>query len=229
VTGGGLLLAAGDLRTKLLRIAGLVLEAAPGDLEIADGEIWVGGSPDRRVTVREVAERAYFDAGLRAEEPEPDLTAGRFHDPRATYSNGCIACVVEVDPETGAVAVRRLVAVEDCGTIVNPLVVDGQIAGAVAQGVGGALLEGIRYGADGRLHTYSLLAYKLPKAADLPAIEIAHCVSPSPFTPGGIKGMGESGVIATPAAVACAVEDALAPLGFEVARLPLTPETLAVA
>jgi carbon-monoxide dehydrogenase large subunit len=229
VTGGGLLLAAGDLREKLLRIAGLVLEAAPGDLEIADGEIWVGGSPDRRMAVREVAERAYFDAGLRAEEPEPDLTASRFHDPRATYSNGCIACVVEVDPETGAVAVRRLVAVEDCGTIVNPLVVDGQIAGAVVQGAGGALLEGIRYGADGRLHTYSLLAYKLPKAADLPPIEIGHCVSPSPFTPGGIKGMGESGVIATPAAVACAVEDALAGHGFEVARLPLTPETLAVA
>jgi carbon-monoxide dehydrogenase large subunit len=127
------------------------------------------------------------------------------------------------------VAVRKLVAVEDCGTIVNPLVVDGQIAGAVAQGVGGALLEGIRYGADGRLQTSSLLAYKLPKAADLPPVEIAHCVSPSPWTPGGIKGMGESGVIATPAAVACAVEDALTSLGFEVERLPLTPETLAVA
>ena len=229
VTGGGLLLAARDLREKLLRIAGLVLEAAADDLEIVDGEISVCGSPDRRVTVREVAERAYFDPGLRAVEPEPDLTAGRFHDPKATYSNGCVVCVVEVNPETGAVAVRKLVAVEDCGTIVNPLVVDGQIAGAVVQGVGGALFEGIRYGADGRLQTSSLLAYKLPKAADLPPVEIAHCVSPSPWTPGGIKGMGESGVIATPAAVACAVEDALASLGFEVERLPLTPEVLAVA
>jgi carbon-monoxide dehydrogenase large subunit len=208
----------------VLRIAGQLLEADPGDLELGDGGVSLRDAPSRAVTLREVAEAAYFQPALRAAIPEPDLAVTSFHDPRATYSNGCIACVVEVDPETGAVRVRRVVAVEDCGTILNPLIVDGQIRGAVAQGIGGALLERVVYDEDGQPQASTFLDYLLPTAADVPAIEVDHCTSPSPFTPGGIKGMGESGLIATPAAVALAVEDALAPFGARVDRLPLTPE-----
>ena len=167
---------------------------------------------------------AYFRPDVRAAVGEPDLSASAFHDPPATYSNGCIVAVVEVDAETGAVRVERLVAVEDCGTMINPPIVDGQIRGALAQGVGGALLERVVYDDDGQPQASTLMDYLLPTAAEVPPIEVAHCSSPSPLTPGGIKGMGESGLIATPAAIASAVADALAPFGARVERLPLTPE-----
>ena len=220
VIGGAVLLAAEELRGRILRIAGHLLEADPADLEVVDGGVALRDAPSRTVSLREVAEAAYFRPDVRAALPEPDLSVSRFHDPRATYSNGCIVCVVEVDATTGAVRVRRVVAVEDCGTILNPLIVDGQVRGAVAQGIGGALLERMVYDEDGQPQAATLMDYLLPTAADVPAIEVDHCTSPSPFTPGGIKGMGESGLIATPAAVAAAVADAL---GVTVDRLPLTP------
>ena len=119
--------------------------------------------------------------------------------------------------------VQRAVAVEDCGTIINPMIVNGQIRGAVAQGIGGALLEQVLYDEEGQPQAVTFMDYLLPTASDVPSLEIDHCTSPSPLTPAGIKGMGESGLIATPAAVACAVADALAPVGARVDRLPLTP------
>lgn len=227
VVGGAVLRAAATLRERVLEIAGRLMEADPADLEVIDGGIALRDAPSRRVTLREVAEAAYFRPSLRESVPEPSLSVQSFHDPRATYANGCIACVVEVDVETGAVTVVRAVAVEDCGTIVNPAIVDGQIRGAVAQGIGGALLEHAVYDDGGQPQASTFLDYLLPTATDVPEIEIDHLSSPSPFTPGGIKGMGESGLIATPAAIALAVEDALAPFGARVDRLPLSPELVA--
>lgn len=224
VIGGAVLEASRDLRERVLRIAGHLLEADPADLELADGAAVLRDAPSRRVTMREVAEAAYFRPDVRSALAEPDLSVSRFYDPPATYSNGCIVCTVEIDARTGLVAVRTAVAVEDCGTIINPLIVDGQIRGAVAQGIGGALLERVVYGEDGQPQAGTLMDYLLPTASEIPPIQIEHCVSPSPLTVGGIKGMGESGLIATPAAVANAVADALGPFGARVERLPLTPE-----
>jgi carbon-monoxide dehydrogenase large subunit len=227
VVGGAVLQAATTLRERVLAIAGRLLEADPADLEVVDGGIALRDAPSRRVSLREVAEAAYFQPSLRESVPDPSLSVQSFHDPKATYANGCIACVVEVDVETGAVTVVRAVAVEDCGTVINPAIVDGQIRGAVAQGIGGALLEHAVYDEAGQPQASTFLDYLLPTATEVPAIEIDHLCSPSPFTPGGIKGMGESGLIATPAAVALAVEDALAPFGARVDRLPLSPDAVA--
>jgi carbon-monoxide dehydrogenase large subunit len=224
VLGGAVLIAATDVRERLLRLAGHLLEADPEDLEIAEDGIALRDAPSRSVSLRELAAAAYFRPDVRAAVGDPDLSASAFHDPPATYSNGCVIALVDVDAETGAVRVERLVAVEDCGTMINPQIVDGQIRGALAQGVGGALLEQVVYDADGQPQASTLMDYLLPTAAEVPPIEVAHCSSPSPLTPGGIKGMGESGLIATPAAIASAVADAVAPLGGHVERLPLTPE-----
>ncbi|MDW5596592.1 xanthine dehydrogenase family protein molybdopterin-binding subunit [Conexibacter stalactiti] len=236
VIGGALALAARRLRARLLEVAAAVLEAeaagrgdapAPGDagprggaLSLIDGLVHGGA---RELTLRELAEAAHFDPALRARLPEPDLLVTQFHDPPATYSNGAIAAVVDVDLGTGGVTVRQLAVVEDCGTVLNPTVVDGQAAGAVVQGLGGALLEDVDYGADGRPRGDSFGSYLLPRITDVPELAIAHHSSPSPLTVNGVKGMGESGAIAAPAAIACAVAAALAADGFTVDRLPLTP------
>ena len=222
VLGGAVLEAATELRERLLALAGFLLEADPGDLEIVDGGVALRDAPSRAVTLREIAETAYFQPGARVAVAAPDLSATAFHDPRATYANGCIVAVVEVDAGTGRVRVSRIVAVEDCGTMINPEIVEGQVRGAVAQGIGGALLERLAYDEDGQPTSSTLMDYLLPSATEVPAIEVLHCVSPSPLTPGGIKGMGESGLIATPAAVANAVADALAPYGARIERLPLS-------
>jgi len=219
VTGGALALAARRLRERLLAVAAALLDE-PAPLTLADG-IVRGGA--RELTVRELAEAAHFDPALRARLAEPDLVVTQFHDPAAAYSNGAIAAVVEVDLGTGGVTVRRLAVVEDCGTMLNPTIVEGQAAGAVAQGFGGALLEDVAYGPDGLPRGDSLGGYLLPRIADVPEMAFAHHVSPSPLTVNGVKGMGESGAIAAPAAIACAVADALAPERFVVERLPLTP------
>lgn len=221
VTGGALALAARRLRARLLTAAGALLEVEPARLTLADGVVRGGGV--RELTLRELAEAVHFDPALRARLPEPELVVTQFHDPRATYSNGAIAALVEVDLGTGGVTVRRLAVVEDCGTMLNPAIVEGQAAGAVAQGLGGALLEDVAYGPDGRPRGDSFGSYLLPRIAELPEIAFGHHVSPSPLTVNGVKGMGESGAIAAPAAIACAVADALAPEGFVVRRLPLTP------
>jgi carbon-monoxide dehydrogenase large subunit len=226
VLGGAVLRAATDLRERILRVAGHLLEADPDDLHVVDGGVALRDAPSRVVSLREVATAAYVRPDVRAAIPEPDLSVSAFYDPPATYSNGCVVALVEVDGDTGAVRVERLLAAEDCGTIINPPIVDGQIRGALAQGVGGALLEQLVYDGDGQPQASTLMDYLLPTAAEVPPIEVAHCSSPSPLTPAGIKGMGESGLIATPAAIASAVADALSPLGARVDRLPLTPDVV---
>ncbi len=170
------------------------------------------GEPGRTVTLAEVAAAAHYDHALRARVPDPSLAVSGFYDPPASYANGCVAVVAEVDVETGEVAIRRLVSVEDCGTVVNPALVDGQVSGAVVQGLGGALMEQMLYAEDGTLLTADMRSYKIPKASDVPEIELLHECSPSPHTVNGMKGVGESGAIATPGAVAAAVADAVAGL-----------------
>jgi carbon-monoxide dehydrogenase large subunit len=221
VGGGAVLRASDDVREKLLRIAADEMEASVEDLEIFDGVVTVKGSPDRSLTVAEVAAAAY--SGRAPEGVEPALTATRSYDPPATYSNACIACVVEVDVETGVVSVERIVAVEDCGTILNPMVVDGQVAGAVAQGIGAVLYEGLPYADDGQFLAGSLSEFLYPTAGVVPDIEVEHLVTPSPVTEEGIKGMGEGGLIGAPAAVVNAIADALEPFGVSIEQTPLRP------
>jgi carbon-monoxide dehydrogenase large subunit len=226
VGGGAVGLAAEDLRKKLLGIAGLMLEVDPQALEIAAGRVQAPGTPATSISVREVAEAAFYNIGIREAEPEPNLTCTRLHDPRATCSNGCIAAVVEVDAETGAIKVRRLIGVEDCGTVINPMLVEGQLAGGLAQGLGGALLERIVYDEHGQIVTTTLMDYLIPTATDMPNVEIAHLSSPSPNTWLGIKGMAEAGMVGGPAAIANAVADALAPFRARVGSLPLSAEAV---
>jgi len=218
------------VRDKLLRAAEVLLEAAPEDLELVDGTVGVRGAPTRRIPLAALAGAAHFAPHVRAELGDPTLTASAFFDPpRPTHSNGTIAAVVEVDPGTGGVTIERIVVVEDCGTMVNPMIVEGQIRGGVAHGVGLALLERYVYDENGQPQTTTLAEYLLPRSTDLPAIEIDHVETPSENGTAGVKGMAEGPASATPAAVVCAVLDAIAPHGDLIEELPLRPETIAAA
>jgi carbon-monoxide dehydrogenase large subunit len=228
--GGATVLAAGDIREKMLEIAADLLEASPDDLELGGGRISVRGSHSRAVDFDAVAARASRQPQLLPDGVEPGLESTRRYeapDP-GSFSSAMHAAHVEVDPETGEVDVLDYVVVEDCGTIVNPMIVEGQIHGGVAQGIGGALLEHLVYDDRGQLVTTSFMDYLLPSALDLPAIDVVHLASPSPNTLGGWKGMGEGGAINAPPAIVSAVNDALGRLGVPAANhTPLTPEWVA--
>lgn len=221
--------AADVVRTKIQTLAAHLLEASPADVVLDDGSAHVRGFPDRAVAVTELARLAWappiggLPGGL---SPGLDATV-YFNPPGPTFSGAVHLAVVEVDRETGRVAVLRYALVEDCGPVINPTVVDGQIHGAVAQGIGEALLEAVVYDADGQLLTATLMDYALPKADSVPAFEIGHLETPSPAMPGGVKGMGEGGTIGAPAAIANAVADAVRPLGLTITRLPIRAEDLA--
>jgi carbon-monoxide dehydrogenase large subunit len=215
--------AAATVRGALLAAAAEMLEASPADLRLADGVVRVRGVPDRGVTVAEVARRAHASpatGGARLEATQ------RFDPPGPAFSGAVHVASVEVDPETGRVAVRDYVVMEDCGPVINPMIVEGQIHGAVAQGIGEALGERLVYDESGQLLTGTLMDYALPTAAGLPAFTIGHLETPSPLTPGGYKGMGEGGTIGAPAAIASAVADAVKPLGVAVTALPILPADL---
>jgi carbon-monoxide dehydrogenase large subunit len=218
---GAVALAARDVRDKVLVIAAHLLEAAPGDLEITDGRVAVRGTPALSVTVADVARVAYHEAHRLPPGVEAGLEATRFFDPeQGTFAAGALAAVVDVDVETGAVALLRVVCAEDAGRALNPVVVEGQIHGALSQGLAGALYEHLRYDGDGQLTTATLLDYLMPSAADLPSYEVHHCDVPSATNPYGVRGVGEGGTLGPGAAVANAVADAL---GVEVNHLPVTP------
>jgi carbon-monoxide dehydrogenase large subunit len=227
IAGGAAMLASRAVKEKALRIAAHQLEASVEDLALEDGRASVRGGAGRSVTLREIAAAAYAGAKRLPQGMEPGLEATRFYDPYfGTASNASHVAVVEVDAETCAVTLRRFVVVEDCGRIINPLIVEGQAIGGVAQGVGAALLEEVVYDGDGQLLTGTLMDYLVPTASEVPAIEVHHLERPSPTTLGGFKGVGEGGTIGAPAAVANAIADALAPLGVEITELPVTPERL---
>jgi len=215
IGGSAVFAAATRLREQIVALAARRLEAAPHDVVLADGTATVRGTPERGITLAELA---------RSAEP-PGLGASlRFTSERPMVPSGAHVAVVEVDRETGVVKVLQYTAVDDCGRVINPLLVRGQAHGSVAQGLAQALREQVVYGEDGSLLTPTLLEYAVPKAADLPAIAWERIESPSPLNPLGAKGAGESGTIGAPPALANAVDDALRPLTDGRLALPLTPE-----
>jgi carbon-monoxide dehydrogenase large subunit len=239
--------AATVVRDKALRLAASLLEVSPHDLELIDGRARVKGMPDKELTLGALAtvanpiRYAYgkesSDAALRLVKPregpvlvegeEPGLEArGYYAPPHATFASGCHAAIVEVDPATGDLKFLRYVVQHDCGTMVNPTIVEGQIRGGVAQGIGGSFYERIVYDADGQPLTASFMDFVIPTAAEIPEIEITHLETPSPLNPLGTKGVGEAGAIPVPALVAEAIDDALAPLGVRVREMPLDPHRL---
>jgi len=227
LAGGAAMLAGRAVHEKMLAIAGHLLEADAADVVMTDGHCAVRGMPDRRVTVREIARAAYTGTRQLPKGLEPGLEATRFYDPYyGTASNATHVAVVEVDRATCEVRTLRYLVVEDCGRMVNPLIVDGQVHGGVAQGLGAALLEEIVYDDHGQLLSGTLMDYVVPSACEIPWMEVHHLETPSPVTLGGFRGMGEGGTIGAPAAIANAIADALSPLGIEVAELPMTPDRL---
>jgi carbon-monoxide dehydrogenase large subunit len=225
---GGAAVAADRVRAKLARLAAARLEAGAGDIVVEDGRCWVRGFPDRAVAVADLARAAYSPpAGGLGDGLEPGLEATVYLDPPGpTFSAAVHLAAVEVDRDTGRVEVARYAVVEDCGPVINPLLVEGQVHGAVAQGLGEALLEAIAYGEGGGLLTGTLMDYALPRAADVPEPRVGHLESPAPHVPGGVKGMGEGGTIGAPAAIANAVADAVGALGIRITALPIRPQDL---
>jgi carbon-monoxide dehydrogenase large subunit len=228
VSGGALVLAARRVREKITTIAGHMLEAAPADLVVEGGAISVRGAPGRGLTVADVARLAYRPAsGTLPAGVDPALEATQHYDPPpATFSNGSHLAVVDVDPETGLVEIVRYVVVEDCGRMVNPMIVEGQTHGAVAQGIGNALYEDFAYDEGGQPLTTTFMDYLIPGTMEVPPVDVIHVETPPAVSVSGFKGMAEGGTIGSTAAVANAVADALAPLGIEVRELPLTPDRI---
>jgi carbon-monoxide dehydrogenase large subunit len=222
-TGGEAVAKATDkVVTKACRIVAHELEAAPEDIEVRDGRFSVRGSPDKGMTLADVAGIAYI--GAVPEGMEPGLEETTFHDPENfVFPFGAHACVVDVDAATGKVSVVRWVAVDDCGNPVNPLLIDGQVHGGIAFGIGQALYERVHYDEQGQLVTGTFVDYALPTAAEVPSFETDRTVTPSPVNSMGVKGVGEAGTIAATPAITNAVIDALRPLGVQFINMPLTP------
>ncbi len=227
VTGGGAIVrASAKLRDKMKRIAAHLLEAAPQDIVLDAGYATVRGMPSSRVTVRQIAENAYSmsSKGLPDGE-EYGLEATDYYDPPlVTIANATHVAAVAVDPRTGRVEIERYAIAHDCGRVINPMLVEGQIQGGTAQGIGEAVMELMVYGEDGQCQTATLMDYLLPTTADMPALTIDHIESPSIDTAGGFKGVGEGGVIGAVPAITNAVADALAGLKVDVNRIPLSPD-----
>ena len=206
------------------KIAAHLLEASAEDLEYEDGSFRVAGSPDRALGLGDVALQAYL-AHNYPDDLEPGLSATTFYDPaNFTYPFGTHVCVVEVDTETGSTSLLRYAAVDDVGNVINPMIVDGQLHGGLAQGIGQALWEDAVYDDSGQLLSGSLMDYALPKIHNLIPFELDRTTTPCPHNPLGVKGVGEAGAIASPPAVVNAVVDALKPFGVTHIDMPLTPE-----
>ena len=216
VAGNAVREAAGIVREKALGIAGELLEIAPADLSLTAGRVAPRDAPDRGVELGVVARAA-------RERGAPLATTFYFEPGTVTWANGAHAAVVAVDPETGVVEILRYVVVHDCGTEINPMIVEGQVLGGVAQGIGGALYEEVLYDEDGQLLNGTLADYLVPTAEEVPTVELASRETPSPLNALGVRGVGEGGAIVPPAAIANAVEDALSRVGAVVRRTPLTP------
>jgi carbon-monoxide dehydrogenase large subunit len=224
VSGAALATALGKIKEKAKVLAAHLIEAAPEDIEYADGRFFVRGAPTRAKTIQDIALMANVAWNL-PPGMEAGLEATSFYDPpNFVYPFGAHVAVVEVDGETGAVALKRYVAVDDCGPQINPVIVEGQVHGGVVQGIGQALWEGAVYDEGGQLVTGSLLDYAIPRADVLPTIDVLSTVTRSPHHPLGVKGIGEAGTIASTAAVYNAVVDALEPFGVDTLTMPLTPE-----
>ena len=226
VGGAALVHAADKLVAKGKKIAAHLLEAAEADIAFDDGVFAISGT-DRNVTIDAVARAAFNPAQLPPGLEPGFAESGHFTPPAPTFPNGCHVCEVEIDPETGHIAILRYVVVDDFGTVINPLLLRGQVHGGIAQGIGQAMLERCVYdGESGQLVTGSLTDYALPRAEDLPALDFRYNVVPCRTNPLGVKGAGEAGAIGAPPALVNAVVDAVAELGIDHLDMPLTPERL---
>jgi carbon-monoxide dehydrogenase large subunit len=227
VCGGAASLAARQVKEKLFNVAARYFATTPERIEIRNGQVAVKCSPGKELPLADVCKLAMV---------RPDRVPGgvpvaleatqSYEPPPLTTPNATHVAIVEADPETGQIQILRYVVAHDCGKMINPMIVEGQIRGGTAQGIGNALYEDLVYGEDGQLLTGSLMDYMVPTAVEVPLIEIAHLETPSSLTPGGVKGMGEGGAIAPPGAIANAVADALSPFGVKVTELPISPERL---
>jgi CO/xanthine dehydrogenase Mo-binding subunit len=227
VAGNAIHAAALVVRGKILKLASEALEVAEEDLELGEGKVFVKGVPQSAISLGELAVRANPLRGAVAPGTEPGLEATSYFGPSSgSTANGIHGMVVEVDPETFLVEVKRYVVVHDCGKVINPKILEGQIHGGVAQGIGNSFFEQIIYDEEGQIQNASFMDYLLPTATDVPAIECDHVVTPSPLNPLGVKGAGEAGAIPTGALFAQAVENALDLADFEIHEIPLSPNRL---
>ena len=234
--------AATELREKMLKVASKMLEVTPEDLDVEDGKFYVQGAPTRFVLFKEVASTVYRHCyGKDACDVEPGLEATRYfrhpnvyHQPETqgrfssypSWPNQAIACIIEVDPETGKIKILKYCAVHDSGTVVNPLMAEANLHGGVCQGIGGAMYENLVYDEAGQLKTTTFMDYTCPTAVEMPWIEVEHQETKSPFTPLGTKGVGESGVTGPLGSVCSAVENAFPELDLKLSDMPLTPQTV---
>ncbi|WP_276388958.1 aerobic carbon-monoxide dehydrogenase large subunit [Eudoraea chungangensis] len=219
--GAAAAIAARKLRDKGKKIAAHLLEVSEEDIEWEVGKYFVKGAPEKSKTIQDVAFAAYtnFPPGM-----EPGFEATHYYDPpNLTFPNGAYICVVEVDEETGAIDVKRFVAIDDCGNIINPMIVEGQVHGGLTQGIAPAMYEGIEYDDEGNVLNGTLMDYLVPTAVESPHWETGHTITPSPHHPLGAKGVAESPTVGAPPAIANAIIDALYPLGIKHLDIPITP------
>jgi carbon-monoxide dehydrogenase large subunit len=245
VSGNAIALACRKVREKALRIAADALEADPADLTVTDGVVHVAGTPSASIPLstvavlanplryafdEEAARATQFSGAADPEKPpvaegdEPGLEGRDYYSPiRSTFAAGMHAAIVETDPDTAEIKVVKYAVVHDCGRLINPMIVEGQIHGGVAQGIGGALYERMIYDQHGQLVNASFMDFLMPYATEIPRIETGHLETPSPLNPLGVKGAGEAGVIPVSAVIASAVEDAE---GIPIDRMPISPSDL---
>ena len=229
IGGGAAGRAAHQVADQLRRVAAHLLEASPDDVELADGAARIRGDDTASIPIGELSRLAYFQTHRLPEELRYGLEARASFDPPGTFSNACHATMVSIDAGTCQIRLRRYLVVEDCGVVINPMVVDGQVLGGVTQGVAAALLERINYTDDGQPATTTLMDYLAPTAAELCPIEIVHLETPSAFSETGAKGMGEGGTIGAPAAVLNAINDALSGTAVSFDQIPVLPTDLHAA
>lgn len=229
IGGGATKKAAVALAERVKEVASHLLEASSEDLEIVEGRVSVNGSPDQYMEVSEVARAAFLEAHRLPDGEAGNLESRAGFDPPGTFSNATHGVIVEIDPETGEVRFDRYLVVEDCGVMINPMIVEGQVRGGIAQGIAAALYEQLVYGEDGQPLSSTLIDYLVPTAAEIPSVEIIHLETPCEYSETGGKGVGEGGTMGAPGAVASAVADALMHLDIEIDRLPITPDRLLAA
>ncbi|MDB5597310.1 MAG: Dehydrogenase [Hyphomicrobiales bacterium] len=226
--GSSVHLAGLEIVEKIKKVAADMLEVSPDDLELKDGGVEVRGIPGMRKTFRELANNSVGLYGFSMKgDRDPGLEATSYFKPeQSTYANSSHVAEVEVDIDTGHVKVTRVVVNHDCGRVINPMIVEGQIVGGVAHGIGNALFEQLLFDENGQPLTTSFAEYLLPMAPDVPNVEVIHTVSPSPLNPIGVKGAGEGGTIAVIAAIISAIENALKPFDARLAEMPISPEKI---
>ncbi len=218
--------AAGKVKEKARALASHLLEVDADDLNFSEGRFSVKGVPKKGLTIQQIAQQVHTTKNL-PKKMDPRLSAESTFEPsNFTFPFGTHICVVEVEPQTGRVEIKKYISVDDCGKVINPLLVDGQIQGGIVQGMGQALFEEVIYDENGQLLTGSLMDYALPRAADLPRLNLTRTETPTPVNPLGIKGIGEAGTIGSTPAVVNAVVDALAPFGVTHIDMPLTPQKI---